>query len=124
MLGKRHPVLCRYTVGYTSQGLLTAIKMDYYVNCGYTQTDGDGVVAMALTACDAAYHCPVWLVCRATSIYPDTFVYMVSVLQVTPHLCKTNAPPRTWCRAPGVVPAVTKTESSEERKGGRKEVKK
>jgi xanthine dehydrogenase molybdopterin-binding subunit B len=78
--------LRRYTVGYTGQGVLTAVKMDYFVNSGCTPTDGDGVIGMAFTACDAAYYAPTWL--------------------VTPHLCKTNAPPRTWCRAPGVTPAM------------------
>ena len=63
MIGMRNAVMCRYTVGYSSQGLLQAIKMDYYANSGYTPGDSDGVLSMALTGCDAAYYCPNWLVC-------------------------------------------------------------
>lgn len=86
MLGKRNPFTCQYSVGFDDSGKLSAVKLDYYADCGYQAADTVGSMSMALTICDNAYYCPNWL--------------------VTPYLVKTNTPFNTACRAPGVCPAV------------------
>eukprot|EP00039_Didymoeca_costata_P013650 m.211254 g.211254 ORF g.211254 m.211254 type:complete len:1324 (+) comp15833_c0_seq4:23-3994(+) len=91
MMGKRHPFLCNYTIGCDADGKLQAVQLDYFANGGAYSTDTDGVMGMALTACDGAYFCPNWL--------------------VTPKLCKTNTPSNTWTRAPGCAPAIFIMES-------------
>ncbi len=62
MLGLRNPVLIKYAVGCSRQGLLSAVKLDYFVDSGRSVTDAIGTTGMMLLACDAAYHCPNWLV--------------------------------------------------------------
>jgi xanthine dehydrogenase/oxidase len=86
MVGKRNPFMCRYSVGFDDNALLTAVKLDYISDCGWMPNDAVGTMSMAMTICDNAYYCPNWL--------------------VTPFLVKTNLPTNTACRAPGVCPAV------------------
>lgn len=86
MVGKRNPFQCNYSVGFDDTGLLHAVKLDYYEDCGCSPSDSTGTMSMALTICDNAYYCPNWL--------------------VTPYLARTNLASNTACRAPGVTPAV------------------
>jgi xanthine dehydrogenase/oxidase len=86
MIGKRHPFRATYSVGYSSAGLLQAVKLDFHVNCGNSGSDAIGAASIALTACDNAYYCPNWL--------------------VTPYLWKTSTPANTATRAPGSYPAI------------------
>jgi hypothetical protein len=78
MLGLRNSAIINYQVGFSSSGLLTAVQLDYYFNCGFVRwfvprrnlysghrrspNDTIGALAMALTICDGAYHCDNWLV--------------------------------------------------------------
>ena len=91
LVGKRNPFTCKYSVGFDDRGLLHAVKLDYYEDCGCSPSDSIGTMSMALTICDNAYYCPNWL--------------------VTPYLVKTNLPTNTSCRGPGVCPAVFFMES-------------
>ena len=34
--GTRHPFLMKYKVGFTNQGLLSAVEVHLYGNCGYS----------------------------------------------------------------------------------------
>lgn len=64
MLGKRHPYQLDYEVGFTSEGMLTAVKIDWYSDSGYVigMADTVGSMMQGLTTTDNAYWCPNWLI--------------------------------------------------------------
>ena len=92
MMGKRHPWLAKYTLGFDDSGKLQAVKLDHYADAGWCRTDAIGTMSMATTACDNAYFCPNW--------------------QVTPYLCKTNTAANTYVRGPGCFPAIFSMETA------------
>lgn len=72
-----------YEVGYTSEGLITAVKYEVYVDAGIDSGDAAGSLNMAMNWADNGYHLPNY---RAQA-----------------KVCFTNTPARTYTRTPGVV---------------------
>ncbi|MBS0224456.1 MAG: xanthine dehydrogenase molybdopterin binding subunit [Proteobacteria bacterium] len=56
--GKRHPFLCRYTVGFDSEGRVLALDAMLAADAGWSLDLTPGVVARALTHTDNAYWIP------------------------------------------------------------------
>jgi xanthine dehydrogenase large subunit len=56
--GKRHPFLCRYTVGFDSDGRVLALDAMLAADAGWSLDLTPGVVARALTHTDNAYWIP------------------------------------------------------------------
>eukprot|EP00603_Paraphysomonas_imperforata_P007910 CAMPEP_0114426424 /NCGR_PEP_ID=MMETSP0103-20121206/7793_1 /TAXON_ID=37642 ORGANISM="Paraphysomonas imperforata, Strain PA2" /NCGR_SAMPLE_ID=MMETSP0103 /ASSEMBLY_ACC=CAM_ASM_000201 /LENGTH=1459 /DNA_ID=CAMNT_0001595389 /DNA_START=56 /DNA_END=4435 /DNA_ORIENTATION=- len=78
-----------YEVGYTSEGLITAVTYDIYVDAGMDAGDATGSLNMCMNWADNGYHLPNY---RAQA-----------------KVCFTNTPSRTYCRAPGVVQSALAT---------------
>jgi len=86
MLGKRHPFRGNYQVGFSKDGHIKALKMEYYMDCGSDFADGRLTGQQAMKDFENCYH------------IPNTYA--------TVHLCKTNTAANTYMRAPGTCPAV------------------
>ncbi|XP_027209904.2 xanthine dehydrogenase/oxidase isoform X1 [Penaeus vannamei] len=57
MTGNRHPFLGRWKVGFTNEGVFTAIEMDLYANGGNSYDLSGSVVHRAMFSMDNAYKC-------------------------------------------------------------------
>lgn len=79
--GGRHPFLCRWRVGFTDEGLLTAADMDLYANSGCSMDLSVAVVHRALFSASNSYK---W-----------------QHMRVTGYACKTNLPSNTAFRGFG-----------------------
>ncbi|XP_045109509.1 xanthine dehydrogenase/oxidase-like isoform X2 [Portunus trituberculatus] len=79
--GGRHPFLCRWRVGFTDQGVITAADLHFYANCGNTIDLSIGVVHRSLYSTSNAYNWPN--------------------LSTTGYACKTNLPSNTAFRGFG-----------------------
>ncbi|CAH1786918.1 unnamed protein product [Owenia fusiformis] len=87
MVGGRVPWLAKYKVGYTDEGLLKGVKIQYYCDLGCTSNGGGTPFVWS----DNAYYCQNW-----------HFLY---------DCLKTNTAAKTACRAPGSTPAIFIMES-------------
>ncbi|KAL2824283.1 molybdopterin binding aldehyde oxidase/xanthine dehydrogenase [Aspergillus cavernicola] len=69
--GQRHPIQCRWTVGFTREGKLTVLDADAYNNAGYSVDMSSAVMDRCLTHIDNCYFIPnVWLrgwVCKTNT---------------------------------------------------------
>ncbi|KAK7066585.1 hypothetical protein SK128_003644, partial [Halocaridina rubra] len=81
MTGGRHPFYCKWKVGFSEEGVLTALKADLYSNAGISQDVSLQVMQRALFALDNSYKCD--------NIY------------IEGHVCKTNLPSNTAFRGFG-----------------------
>lgn len=79
--GGRHPFLCRWRVGFTDQGIITAADLHLYGNCGNTVDLSIGVVHRSMYATGNAYN---W-----------------QNVSTTGYACKTNLPSNTAFRGFG-----------------------
>ncbi|PVD33600.1 hypothetical protein C0Q70_04857 [Pomacea canaliculata] len=82
-LGKRHPVIAEYEVGFTEEGKLNGLKVTYYHDCGHS--DSDGSLSRLINFIDSSYFCPNW--------------------NLTTMTVKTNKATNTACRSPQGVPS-------------------
>ena len=57
MTGKRHPFLARYEVGYDGEGLLHALRVQLYADCGWSTDLSPPVLMRAMVHVDNAYFC-------------------------------------------------------------------
>lgn len=55
MTGGRNPFLFKYKVSFTSEGILTALDVQCYVNAGYSMEASPGVVEKAACHVNSAY---------------------------------------------------------------------
>lgn len=81
MTGGRHPFLSRWRVGFNDEGIVSALSIDLYGNCGCSMDLSVGVVHRAIFTADNAYHIPNF--------------------RVTGYACKTNLPSNTAFRGFG-----------------------
>ncbi|XP_076033762.1 xanthine dehydrogenase rosy [Oratosquilla oratoria] len=58
MTGTRHPYFVKWKVGTTDEGLITAVKMEFYSNCGSSLDLSLGVAHRTLFSCDNCYRWP------------------------------------------------------------------
>ncbi|KAG7154629.1 Xanthine dehydrogenase/oxidase-like 2 [Homarus americanus] len=79
--GGRHPFLCRWKVGFTTQGKFRALEVDIYNNAGCSLDLSVSVLHRAMFTLDNAYK---W-----------------GVVRVTGYACKTNLPSNTAFRGFG-----------------------
>ncbi|KAL2812186.1 Molybdopterin-binding domain of aldehyde dehydrogenase-domain-containing protein [Aspergillus granulosus] len=56
--GQRHPMQCRWTVGFTSQGKITVISADVYNNAGFSTDMSNAVMDRCLTHLENCYYVP------------------------------------------------------------------
>jgi xanthine dehydrogenase/oxidase len=56
--GQRHPALAKYTVGVDEEGKLQALKLDCFVNGGYSLDISSGVLERMMAHADGPYKCP------------------------------------------------------------------
>jgi xanthine dehydrogenase/oxidase len=56
--GQRHPALAKYTVGVDDEGKLQALKLDCFVNGGYSLDISSGVLERMMAHADGPYKCP------------------------------------------------------------------
>ncbi|CAH1710177.1 unnamed protein product [Chironomus riparius] len=82
MTGGRNPFLFKYKVSFTSEGILTALDVQCYVNAGYSLEASPGVVEKAA--------------CHVNSAYRISNVRFVS------HVMKTNTPSNNAFRGFGI----------------------
>ncbi|XP_070496875.1 xanthine dehydrogenase-like [Chironomus tepperi] len=82
MTGGRNPFLFKYKVSFTSDGILTALDVQCYVNAGYSMESSPGVVEKAA--------------CHVNSAYRISNVRFVS------HVMKTNTPSNNAFRGFGI----------------------
>ncbi|GGJ39036.1 xanthine dehydrogenase molybdopterin binding subunit [Deinococcus roseus] len=79
--GKRHPFHARYQIGFTSEGMLQALKLDLFADGGYSLDLSEPIVSRALFHSDNAYFIPH--------------------MQVTGRVCKTHKTSQTAFRGFG-----------------------
>lgn len=83
MVGRRFAHLAQYKVGFMSTGVIKAVQMTHYIDCGYTN---NGFASGSLLWCDSAYNIAAWN------------VQGVNV--------QTNTAANTACRSPGSLPST------------------
>ncbi|KAL4901690.1 hypothetical protein BDW74DRAFT_169920 [Aspergillus multicolor] len=89
--GQRHPIQCRWKVGFNRAGKLLVLDADTYNNAGYSLDMSAAVMDRCLTHLDNVYYIPnVWL---------------------RGHVCKTNTHSNTAFRGFGAPQAMYFTES-------------
>ncbi|RDD36189.1 Xanthine dehydrogenase/oxidase [Trichoplax sp. H2] len=79
--GTRHPYLFKYKVGFSNNGIINALRLRMYSNCGNSLDLSPGVMARSLLTCNSCYRIPH--------------------LDISPYLCKTNIPSNTAFRGFG-----------------------
>ena len=79
--GKRHDILIGYEVGFASDGLITAMRIEQALRCGMSFDLSMAVADRAMMHADNAY--------------------FIAAVQVTSKLCKTNTPSNTAFRGFG-----------------------
>ncbi|KAI0238599.1 Xanthine dehydrogenase/oxidase [Lamellibrachia satsuma] len=88
--GSRHPFLGRYKVGLTKAGMIQALEIDLYSNCGFALDLSVTVIQRAIFSADNSYRIP-------------------NVI-VRGHMCKTNLPANTAMRGAGTPQGLFITE--------------
>ena len=89
--GKRHPYQARYRVAFDDDGVLTALKTDFYSNGGFSADLSLAVMERTLIHCENAY----WI--------PN--------VEVTGTVCRTNLPSNTAFRGFGGPQAIAAIEN-------------
>ncbi|XP_068201119.1 xanthine dehydrogenase/oxidase-like [Palaemon carinicauda] len=82
----RHPFLCRWKVGFTSEGRFTALQVNLYSNAGCAYDVSGPVMHKAMFSIDNAY--------------------MHENIQITGYVCKTHLPSNTAMRGFGAPQAA------------------
>ncbi|XP_078674888.1 xanthine dehydrogenase/oxidase-like [Branchiostoma floridae x Branchiostoma belcheri] len=77
MIGKRHPFLSRYKVGFMNDGRVVALDISLYSNAGNSQDVSIGVMRRALLHSDGGYTIPnvraVGYVCKTNTVSNTSF---------------------------------------------------
>jgi len=89
MVGGRLPYYCKYKAGVDEQGLLQAVDMSIYSDCGYNFNEGTSFFAASF-----AKNC-----------------YLSASWKFRPYLVKTDTPSNTYCRAPGTTQGIAVIEN-------------
>lgn len=89
--GGRHPFQNDYKVGFTKDGLITALKVDFYANGGAANDLSTAVLGRAMTHADNAYFIPN--------------------AHINGYVCKTNLPPNTAFRGFGGPQGIVNIEN-------------
>jgi xanthine dehydrogenase large subunit len=89
--GKRHPFQSRWSVGFDSQGLITALALDLFADAGCACDVSPAILERALLHADNAYYLPNF--------------------RVTGRLCRTNHPSNTAFRGFGGPQGVVNIEN-------------
>lgn len=84
--GKRHPILCKYKVGFNDDGKIISLRSDLYADCGWSVDISIAVTDRALFHMDGSYSIP--------NFYTEC------------HMCKTNLPSNTAFRGFGAPQAA------------------
>ncbi|RDD44882.1 Xanthine dehydrogenase/oxidase, partial [Trichoplax sp. H2] len=79
--GTRHPYLFKYKVGFGSTGIINALRLRMYANCGNSLDLSPAVMSRTLLTCSSCYRIPHF--------------------DISPYLCKTNIPSNTAFRGFG-----------------------
>jgi xanthine dehydrogenase large subunit len=68
LTGKRHPFLARYSVGFSAEGRIEAVRLHLYSDGGWSLDLSEPIMWRSLFHCDNAYHLPaieaIGRVCR------------------------------------------------------------
>ena len=88
--GKRHPFLCRHSVGFDDDGRILGLEMELSANCGFSPDLSDAVVDRAMLHADNGY-------------------YLANV-RITGNRCKTNTVSSTAFRGFGGPQAMVAIE--------------
>ena len=59
LTGKRHPYLARYSTGFSRDGLLEAVRLEFYSDGGWSLDLSEPIMWRSLFHCDNAYRLPV-----------------------------------------------------------------
>eukprot|EP00479_Gromia_sphaerica_P009394 TRINITY_DN3945_c0_g1_i2.p1 TRINITY_DN3945_c0_g1~~TRINITY_DN3945_c0_g1_i2.p1 ORF type:complete len:408 (-),score=94.29 TRINITY_DN3945_c0_g1_i2:248-1366(-) len=86
VIGKRHPWLAKYRVGYQESGRIVAMDVEAYAGGGCTYTDTPADTGRLVNTLDNAYNIPH--------------------MRATVYSCNTNLPSNTWVRSPGTMNGV------------------
>jgi len=89
MVGGRLPYYCKYKAGVDERGLLQAVDMSIYSDCGYNFNEGTSFFAASF-----AKNC-----------------YSSASWKLRPYLVKTDTPSNTYCRAPGTTQGIAVIEN-------------
>lgn len=89
--GKRHPFQNRYKVGFTKDGMITALEVNFFSNGGAANDLSTSVLGRALCHAENAYYIPN--------------------IKVTGRVCKTNLPPNTAFRGFGGPQGIVNMEN-------------
>jgi len=89
MVGGRLPYYCKYKAGVDEKGLLLAVDMSIYSDCGHNFNEGT-----AFFAASFAKNC-----------------YSSKSWKLRPYLIKTDTPSNTYCRAPGTTQGIALIEN-------------
>ena len=89
--GKRHPFQNHYKVGFTSEGLISALEVELFSDGGAYADLSPAVMGRAMTHVDNAYYLPN--------------------VQITGKVCRTNTPPNTAFRGFGGPQGVATIEN-------------
>src|SRR5262249_22709879 len=91
LTGKRHPYQSSYRVGFTAHGEITAFKIDYFSNGGFSADLSLAVLERTMLHTDNAYYLPN--------------------VEITGTVCRTNLPSNTAFRGFGGPQGVAAIES-------------
>ena len=88
--GKRHPFLCRHSVGFDNDGRIRGLEMELSANCGFSPDLSDAVVDRAMLHADNGYY--------------------LANARITGNRCKTNTVSNTAFRGFGGPQAMVSIE--------------
>jgi xanthine dehydrogenase large subunit len=88
--GKRHPFLCRHSMGFDDEGRILGLEMELSANCGFSPDLSDAVVDRAMLHADNGYH--------------------LTDVRITGNRCKTNIVSSTAFRGFGAPQAMVAME--------------
>ena len=88
--GKRHPFLCRHSVGFDDQGRILGLEMELSANCGFSPDLSEAVVDRAMLHADNGYY--------------------LAAARITGNRCKTNTVSNTAFRGFGGPQAMVAIE--------------
>ncbi|XP_064388596.1 xanthine dehydrogenase/oxidase-like [Halichondria panicea] len=83
-IGKRFPYMVRYKLGSTKEGVITAIDVEIFADCGVAPNEN--AISVVRDFIDNAYYVPNW--------------------KIATQPCKTNTPANVFCRSPGTLPSI------------------
>ncbi|KAK7506537.1 hypothetical protein BaRGS_00002012, partial [Batillaria attramentaria] len=88
--GKRFPLLTRYKAGFTQEGKMEVLDIEFFMDAGWSNAS-QFTLAELVSQIDQGYYIPNW--------------------KINPHMMKTNKPPAAPVRGPGTTPASSVIET-------------